>query len=140
MAYEMRISDWSSDVCSSDLGAVDELVDDDEGAGREILAQRADGAERHDLGDAGALQGVDVGTGVQRRGRQLVAAAVARQEHQPLAVQLAAQQRIGGRAEGRLDAAPLGVAEALDLVDRSAEHTSELPSLMRNSYAVFCLK
>src|SRR3546814_1681599 len=22
-AYEMRISDWSSDVCSSDLGAVD---------------------------------------------------------------------------------------------------------------------
>src|SRR3546814_4456958 len=48
-------------------GAVDELVDDDEGAGREILAQRADGAERHDLGDAGALQGVDVGTGVQDR-------------------------------------------------------------------------
>src|SRR3546814_1223441 len=83
-------------------GAVDELVDDDEGAGREILAQRADGAERHDLGDAGALQGVDVGTGVQRRGRQLVAAAVARQ--------------------------------------RSEEHTSELQSLMRISYAVFCLK
>src|SRR3546814_4269405 len=80
----------------------------------------------HDLGDAGALQGVDVGTGVQRRGRQLVAAAVARQEHQPLAVQLAAQQRIGGRAEGRLD--------------RSEEHTSELQSLMRISYAVFCLK
>src|SRR3546814_15043870 len=125
MAYEMRISDWSSDVCSSDLGAVDELVDDDEGAGREILAQRADGAERHDLGDAGALQGVDVGTGVQRRGRQLVAAAVARQEHQPLAVQLAAQQRIGGRAEGRLDAAPPGVAEAPDLVDAAAARPEE---------------
>src|SRR3546814_1297205 len=28
-------------------GAVDELVDDDEGTGREIPAQRADGAERH---------------------------------------------------------------------------------------------
>src|SRR3546814_8995938 len=26
------------------------------------------------------------------------------------------------------------------LVDRSEEHTSELPSLMRISYAVFCLK
>src|SRR3546814_3331307 len=26
------------------------------------------------------------------------------------------------------------------LVDRSDEHTSELQSLMRNSYAVFCLK
>src|SRR3546814_1522577 len=27
-----------------------------------------------------------------------------------------------------------------DVVDRSEEHTSELQSLMRNSYAVFCLK
>src|SRR3546814_15014295 len=62
---------------------------------------------------------------VQRRGRQLVAAAVARQEHQPLAVQLAAQQRIGGRAEGRLDAAPLGVAEALDLVDAAAADNAD---------------
>src|SRR3546814_2350438 len=26
-AYEMRISDWSSDVCSSDLGAMVERVD-----------------------------------------------------------------------------------------------------------------
>src|SRR3546814_8451356 len=31
------------------------------------------------------------------------------------------------------------VAQA-DLDDRSEEHTSELPSLMRISYAVFCLK
>src|SRR3546814_6910893 len=33
----------------------------------------------------------------------------------------------------------LGIAHAL-LGDRSEEHTSELQSLMRNSYAVFCLK
>src|SRR3546814_6895054 len=32
------------------------------------------------------------------------------------------------------------VEEGLPLVRRSAEHTSELQSLMRNSYAVFCLK
>src|SRR3546814_9667445 len=31
-------------------------------------------------------------------------------------------------------------AEADALLDRSEEHTSELQSLMRNSYAVFCLK
>src|SRR3546814_7005648 len=33
-------------------------------------------------------------------------------------------------------------AEALasEMADRSEEHTSELQSLMRNSYAVFCLK
>src|SRR3546814_2809557 len=30
--------------------------------------------------------------------------------------------------------------EALDMLKRSEEHTSELPSLMRISYAVFCLK
>src|SRR3546814_4471125 len=30
--------------------------------------------------------------------------------------------------------------ETLDALKRSEEHTSELQSLMRNSYAVFCLK
>src|SRR3546814_8116232 len=30
--------------------------------------------------------------------------------------------------------------DAMNLVERSEEHTSELQSLMRNSYAVFCLK
>src|SRR3546814_6888157 len=30
------------------------------------------------------------------------------------------------------------VAQARDVMDRSEEHTSELPSLMRISYAVFC--
>src|SRR3546814_2610455 len=31
-------------------------------------------------------------------------------------------------------------AQVLDQVERSEEHTSELQSLMRTSYAVFCLK
>src|SRR3546814_9788375 len=34
----------------------------------------------------------------------------------------------------------LAVLEGLAEDDRSEEHTSELQSLMRNSYAVFCLK
>src|SRR3546814_4328544 len=33
-----------------------------------------------------------------------------------------------------------GSASRARAVDRSEEHTSELQSLMRNSYAVFCLK
>src|SRR3546814_5743541 len=64
-------------------------------------------------------------------------------------------QRLGGRvdqarlraAEIREDAATMGlsvedyVASFLDSAPhRSEEHTSELQSLMRNSYAVFCLK
>src|SRR3546814_10475874 len=32
------------------------------------------------------------------------------------------------------------IADIFALADRSEEHTSELQSLMRNSYAVFCLK
>src|SRR3546814_9974895 len=39
-------------------------------------------------------------------------------------------------ARGEIDAAALATAWAA----RSEEHTSELQSLMRNSYAVFCLK
>src|SRR3546814_10877026 len=34
----------------------------------------------------------------------------------------------------------LPTGDAAGVVARSAEHTSELQSLMRNSYAVFCLK
>src|SRR3546814_2155741 len=47
------------------------------------------------------------------------------------------------RFERRPEASVLDFAgEALNaaLADRSEEHTSELQSLMRNSYAVFCLK
>src|SRR3546814_7137626 len=33
-----------------------------------------------------------------------------------------------------------GAADANDIASRSEEHTSELQSLMRISYAVFCLK
>src|SRR3546814_9251511 len=42
-AYEMRISDWSSDVCSSDLGTLEHLIliDDDAPTGslESLLAQ-----------------------------------------------------------------------------------------------------
>src|SRR3546814_5862680 len=101
----MRISDWSSDVCSSDLRAGDfrgaELA-----RGRIMCAM--DGAEQ--LAQAGAVHGADAhgfGPGHER--------------------QLARQQG--------LDLAALVVAQA-----RSEEHTSELQSLMRISYADFCLK
>src|SRR3546814_9285968 len=49
-----------------------------------------------------------------------------------------------GRRPGRLRGQHLGhvglLAAALAGVERSEEHTSELQSLMRISYAVFCLK
>src|SRR3546814_1841540 len=39
-AYEMRISDWSSDVCSSDLAMLAEVL-----AGRAVLLDRAGGRD-----------------------------------------------------------------------------------------------
>src|SRR3546814_6237345 len=38
------------------------------------------------------------------------------------------------------NAGPMLLGGVLKLLGRSAEHTSELQSLMRHSYAVFCLK
>src|SRR3546814_3836670 len=50
-----------------------------------------------------------------------------------------------GEVENRLVQVPLGLPasvfmEATNYLNRSEEHTSELQSLMRISYAVFCLK
>src|SRR3546814_6665857 len=99
-AYEMRISDWSSDVCSSDLLHADRRPD---AAG--VLAAR------HLHRVAGEQAGVEEGP--EEGG----------EEH-----------HLGGDEEDH----PVAQAELDDL--RSEEHTSELQSLMRRSYAVLCLK
>src|SRR3546814_13523921 len=51
-AYEMRISDWSSDVCSSDLDPGDARGREDVALGRVAAADRSEGLWRH--GDAAA--------------------------------------------------------------------------------------
>src|SRR3546814_3719212 len=112
----MRISDWSSDVCSSDLLAVPDIL-----------------ADRRPVGGAGlgGLQVLDRGAVGIGRG-----AAGNRAKDQPRA--LDAVDHIGHRrmidaARRDRDLAPL------DIRARSEEHTSELQSLMRISYAVLCL-
>src|SRR3546814_9023030 len=89
-AYEMRISDWSSDVCSSDLH-------------HRHVTRRAQG--RHEAAPRFRRDRASAGL-AERAGR------------------LCIKSRSGGRAHTL----------------RSEEHTSELQSLMRISYAVFCLK
>src|SRR3546814_2744759 len=78
-AYEMRISDWSSDVCSSDL--IGAIVGGVEGA-RPVVARQADAAEGRGGGgtvgravpvdDAGARIGpelvVELGRPADQRG------------------------------------------------------------------------
>src|SRR3546814_6540164 len=105
----MRISDWSSDVCSSDLGRLLGLQQDV--ARRELALRRV------------LLEELAVG-GVQLRlGHPLVDGA--------LQVGLADDEILDLRHP------PLHLPVA---GQRSEEHTSELPSPMRLSYAVFCLK
>src|SRR3546814_6260088 len=122
-AYEMRISDWSSDVCSSDLFRPAE--------GRSC-------AEQHGR----------IGAGVEFQAAQIGERILAR------------HQRVGGRVDpvigaGQQEAERRAPAEdgkggafrfgqpmrfPIAGAERSEEHTSELQSLMRHSYAVFCLQ
>src|SRR3546814_6157248 len=107
-AYERRISDWSSDVCSSDLHA-------------EYL-------------------GRSLGTVAARRARTRFPAASARiprSHRRPRSAK--AGRRLADREPGA-DRSVQAVGRARAPCARSEEHTSELQSLMRISYAVFCLK
>src|SRR3546814_9898380 len=120
----MRISDWSSDVCSSDLGTVAQIA---AGKRRGDFAVDRQRLQRqfllHRLVDAGEI-GVRVGGAGE-------AAAV---EIGDLA------DALGDRAADQgFDVAGHGVSPVSGSW-RSEEHTSELQSLMRISYAVFCLK
>src|SRR3546814_1854589 len=94
----MRISDWSSDVCSSDLLSENSLR-------RMTLPEF-----REVAGDVHAM------IEFSRRVRNSI---------------------VGLQSSGIAYTIP----QKLDaLTARSEEHTSELQSLMRKSYAVFCLK
>src|SRR3546814_2105096 len=127
----MRISDWSSDVCSSDLIAAERhvaLLED-----RRPRHRRADAAsERDEEGIARCLEqgGVKVLIG---------GAAFGRRER----VFGHVGERLGHRRDLRLGAALRGERGGLrldDLAQQIGRATSELQSLMRISYAVFCLK
>src|SRR3546814_9723589 len=111
----MRISDWSSDVCSSDL--LSQI------AVRQIAAEH-----RRDIDECGigAVDQVRLGVGKQPVLRQV------EDQQRPHAVIGKTLPHLGEEEHVKA----LGVAGEL----RSEEHTSELQSLMRISYAVFCLK
>src|SRR3546814_2085993 len=103
----MRISDWSSDVCSSDL----------------------DGLER-----SSSLQAPDHG-----RSLHLIQPVTEKKVHYR-----ACNERGDAHYQRQAEAVPHHQAVSRGLIAqhrvRSEEHTSELQSLMRISYAVFCLK
>src|SRR3546814_4536979 len=110
----MRISDWSSDVCSSDLVSASGYY-----AWRNRPESARSIANRRLLGDVRRLH-------AEHRGRY-----GSPRMHAALRASLCASLRRSIR---------LSHSTFSSLLVRSEEHTSELQSLMRISYAVFCLK
>src|SRR3546814_5295833 len=121
----MRISDWSSDVCSSDLELIRTTV------------------ERH--------SGISVFAGIGERSREghELLLELRQSGVLPRTALVFGQMNEPPGARWRAGLTALAIAEhfrddahenVLLLIDRSEEHTSELQSLMRSSYAVFCLK
>src|SRR3546814_2837533 len=105
----MRISDWSSDVCSSDLKGLATAVGDEGGFAPNLASTRA------------ALD--FIAASVDQAGFKLGSDVV-------LALDCAATEFF---KNGKYEISGEGLS-------RSEEHTSEIQSLMRISYAVFGLK
>src|SRR3546814_8308328 len=144
----MRISDWSSDVCSSDLSDIDAGEVAHAGDLPQVgIRQRLLEVEVHH-----ALQAVARGGAVislphlaprrleverlQGLGLEHLRHAVGLVE--VVGLQALRQRRLGA-GNGTLRLFPRGRAVQQRRM-RSEEHTSELQSLMRISYAVFCLQ
>src|SRR3546814_7887231 len=109
----MRISDWSSDVCSSDLSAAKEVVLNSDGFA--ILSDLSFFHEKK----SGLIVSAEIDQVVEPYWFHMVM-----------------------RSDYVGSEMLIKFITALHLVceERSEEHTSELQSLMRISYAVFCLK
>src|SRR3546814_5573112 len=100
----MRISDWSSDVCSSDLNSLAEVT------------------------------AIDLLNSIVQRMLDQVASGQSNNSNQADSENLRQFNEQLARVRQRLFERESTVNQ------RSEEHTSELQSLMRISYAVFCLK
>src|SRR3546814_4080319 len=128
----MRISDWSSDVCSSDLAIGAALID--RVAGNALLEhgfalcgirageQRGDGGTRFCALSAFRLNAFD------------------RVAHFLRAFLMENLSADDARAQSDDAREQDPASNGIGTIVRSEEHTSELQSLMRISYAVFCLK
>src|SRR3546814_7278470 len=128
----MRISNWSSDVCSSDLvpPGVPAFLPGGRPVGSRCGAVVADGVPRRAHG------------AYRLRSRRLA------RPRDDLRLRLRRGRRLSADGHSQLDRAAAAAAiramrrafsaGKLLLSARSEEHTSELQSLMRTSYAVFC--
>src|SRR3546814_2900600 len=136
----MRISDWSSDVCSSDLITLKSL--NGTAITAEDLSDVVEGLGELDIISVDDLDGVDInGTTISATN-----GSVAKLRQLAVMANVTYDIPLGGNTFKPYVGVGLGAVgshlKALGEDDgsRSEEHTSELQSLMRISYAVFCLK
>src|SRR3546814_685562 len=125
----LRIRGWSSDVCSSDLS----VAGMDHGAGG--MQAHAAGEAGNPLVDMQTMTPVpklnDPGMGLMDNGRKVLSYAM---------LKSAFADPYGRDPSRDIELHLTGHMEKFAWSFRSEEHTSELQSLMRISYAVFCLK
>src|SRR3546814_5327080 len=119
----MRISDWSSDVCSSDLAAPDLAREYLRRARGELVRQRVERGH----GDS------------ERIGERLARGASSLRVRAPFECGDPGLRHTRFLRQLGLRQAAVSSPRS-QRGKRSEEHTSELQSLMRISYAVFCLK
>src|SRR3546814_2828713 len=118
-AYEMRISDWSSDVCSSDLLALaDAFGEFDEDLAAVVKSVKRPPGCTISIDRVTEIDVCEVDASGNRARRLGISILLSQRGELVLRILPGNGRHIG----------------------RSEEHTSELQSLMRISYAVFCLK
>src|SRR3546814_2838503 len=134
----MRISDWSSDVCSSDLAARDAAV----GHGDGHLVQRLR-QQRPEI--PVVVGGTQAGAWIALDGMVQVRKAqrITEEEDWRAVADDVPVAFLGVELQGEAADVTLGISRPALAGDgrkaRSEEHTSELPSLKRIPYAVFRL-
>src|SRR3546814_7254038 len=119
-AYEVRISDWSSDVCSSDLA--ENVVTIKKYANRRLYNTATSSYVTLDHLCQMVKDDVDFVVYDAKTGEDITRAVL---------TQIIVEEENKGQ-----NLLPISFLRQLI---RSEEHTSELQSLMRISYAVFCL-
>src|SRR3546814_2626933 len=140
----MRISDWSSDVCSSDLLALnnDRLCSIGE------ISRTYDVSHNHLMKVVNALahdgfietvRGRAGGMRLARPAKDISVGEVVRRTEEGFQLADCSSCALSP-ACGLTGVLAERMRAMMAVFDRSEEHTSELQSIMRNSYAVFCLK
>src|SRR3546814_2172771 len=139
----MRISDWSSDVCSSDLAYAQARHRRPPGLGL-VLGYRAGPdrpARRHDLRPSARRRRSGARVRIPPRASRPLDRSDAGRDLERGGDRDTGTRRSGPGAHNlRRSTMPVEINELNATTRRSEEHTSELQSLMRISYAVFCLK